>query len=132
MANFYCPGCGRKESEISGDLCPSCYPRVKAPPVEIIPHGNQPRHTAVGLAPSFPRTQQVASYHSAGVGVVHSFAGQDAQILDHIEASSLLLTDLAQRMRGFAALDEETRKLIKATLSLAADFQNEVDRRKGR
>jgi hypothetical protein len=129
--NNHCPGCGRLTLNPYGQPCNDCGGGQipKAPPLEVQVISRQPE---VGLAPNFPRTAQVSAYHSHGVGVIHAFSGQDADILDQIEATSMVLQDLGKRMRSFTALDEETRKLIKNTVSLAVDLQNEVDRRKGR
>lgn len=113
-----CPNC---RSQYEGSWCPTCTTLAVRPPKQT-----------TSLAPSFPKTSVVSRYERDGVAVIHTFQGQDAEIMDHIEATAMILQDLAGRMRGFVASDDETRRLIKETISLSADLRNEVDRRKGR
>lgn len=112
-----------------GTACAECRQAVIQPPA-YIPPGVLAQTDRAGITIYHTPTTMVRS--QGGVHSQHAFAGEDASILDELEATVTLLERMADRIRAFAGLDDETRRLVKATKSLAADMQNEVDRRKGK
>ncbi len=122
-----CQTCFKRPADGMGTACAECR-QMAISPVYVPP----PSGTVISARPEIYHTPTTMVRTQGGVHSQHAFAGNDAAILDEVEATVTLLERMADRIRSFVALDDETRRLVKATKSLAADMQNEVDRRKGK
>ena len=126
---YFCSHCGSSMHNLQS--CPSCH--APSGQVAVASHHDE---VTIARPAGYPMTEAVATYQgrgaASGTQSTHVYAGRDAMILDHVSAASMMLEQVAKEMRGFASADQETRNLIRQVVTLAADMQNEVDRRKGK